>query len=339
MHTHTHNSAARSSHVPTAARRLLSSRRWRRRTARHLCLCNHRLRRRHRLCKPCAAVECEERAHEQVRRRDIADRYPQRQHRPRDRRDGEAEQPDRCHAARRGEHAALAADFHERRVPRPRKVGSRVRVDDEFGRPRAVREPADGRVCMRLLGEQRVDCIQPELAQAPRDDVDVVVDLGAQVQQLARAALRHHVRVRPERPHGLVHVLCVPARPAHAAGEDRVQQVDVVVLWADGAEGTEQQHVPVVRQVLHRGGQLVAEVGLDHHVVLEHNERAGLLVGAHLPALDVRKEAADHPRRHQHAPEERHVRHDLLGGQRLAHNRIEPLVPDPLGAERRLDTL
>eukprot|EP00966_Prymnesium_polylepis_P279372 6454155-Prymnesium_polylepis.1 len=218
--------------------------------------------------------------------------------------------------------------------PGPPPAHGRART---HGRARMARAhaPADGRVCMRLLGEQRVDCIQPELAQAPRDDVDVVVDLGAQVQQLARAALRHHVRVRPERPHGLVHVLCVPARPAHAAGEDRVQQVDVVVLWADGAEGTEQQHVPVVRQVLHRGGQLVAEVGLDHHVVLEHNERAGLLVGAHLPALDVRKEAADHPRRHQHAPEERHVRHDLLGGQRLAHNRIEPLSAVSSVATRR----
>ena len=51
----------------------------------------------------------------------------------------------------------------------------RTLIDHYIWQPRPVMRTADGRVVVRLLGEQRMDGKEFELAQPPRDHVDVVV--------------------------------------------------------------------------------------------------------------------------------------------------------------------
>mmetsp|Transcript_88732 Transcript_88732/g.253616 ORF Transcript_88732/g.253616 Transcript_88732/m.253616 type:complete len:280 (+) Transcript_88732:307-1146(+) len=186
---------------------------------------------------------------------------------------------------------------------RPRLAAVLVDQAEAFRAPRLV--AADRRVGERLVREERMARVQPQVAvrRRPRVEVDVERRLRTHPRQRPRTFGGYRVGMGARRPPRHVDPLADLPPPPHAAHVLREKHVEAVLaLRVRAAHGAEQAHVPVrvvSRELVYPRLAVRSESRLKVRVVLQHDRHLVAPLDHRRPEVLVAHEAADHAARRE----------------------------------------
>mmetsp|Transcript_31475 Transcript_31475/g.72755 ORF Transcript_31475/g.72755 Transcript_31475/m.72755 type:complete len:402 (-) Transcript_31475:11-1216(-) len=186
---------------------------------------------------------------------------------------------------------------------RPRLAAVLVDQAKAFRAPRLV--AADRRVSERLVREERMARVQPQVAvrRRPRVEVDVERRLRTHPRQRPRTFGGYGVGMGARRPPRHVDPLTDLPPPPHAAHVLREKHVEAVLaLRVRAAHGAEQADVPVrvvSRELVYPRLAVRSESRLEVRVVFQHDRHLVAPLDHRRPEVLVAHEAADHAARRE----------------------------------------